>query len=143
MELLHHGLKKKLITVTYAYQFFDMVYRKSNIFTVRSSRKKVCPQILFVYNSVFILILPSRLLQWTHQTLPSFRLQLVQTDVPLQEQRIYGACSPRSSLQLCRLPLPTYSGLLQQKYQHTCNPKLNSFHHETGRLLYRQGVSSI
>ena len=33
---------------------------------------------------------PSWWLQWTHHTIPSFRLQLAQTDVPLQEQRIYA-----------------------------------------------------
>ena len=40
----------------------------------------------------------------------------------LQEQRSYAGCTPRRSLQLCQLPLLTYSGVSYQKYQHTCNP---------------------
>ena len=50
------------------------------------------------------------------------------TDVTLQEQRIYCPCASQRSLQLCQLPLLTYSGAPQQKYQHTCNPRPNSYH---------------
>ena len=39
-------------------------------------------------------------------TLPSFRLQLVQTDVPLQEQRIYGAVCSCASFH--RWPIQVY-----------------------------------
>ena len=60
---------------------------------------------------------PSWWFQWTHHTLQSFRLQLTQTDLPLQGQRIYGPCAPQRSLQLCQLPLLTYSGVPQQKPQ--------------------------
>ena len=81
-----------------------------------------------------------RWLQCTHHTLPSFRLQLAQTDVSLQEQRIYGVCAPRGCLQLCQLPSPTYLGVRQKNYQHTCNPKPNSYPYKTGRLLYHQGA---
>ena len=55
----------------------------------------------------------------------SFRLQLAETDVPLQEQRIYVVCIPLRCLQLCQLPSLIYSGVPQQKYQHTCNPNMN------------------
>ena len=58
----------------------------------------------------------ARWLQWTRHTLPSFRLQLAQTDVSLKEQRIYGVCIPRSCLQLCQLLSLTYLGVPQQKY---------------------------
>ena len=54
--------------------------------------------------------------------------------MPLQEQRIYCACAPRRSLQLCQLSLLTYSGVPLQKYQHTRNLKPNSLLNWTGRL---------
>ena len=66
-------------------------------------------------------------------TLPWFRLQLAQTDVPLYEQRIYDACVPRRSLQVCQLPLLTYSGVLQQNSNTT----------KRGRLLYNPGVTHL
>ena len=69
-------------------------------------------------------LLPSRWPQWTFHT-----LHLAQTDVPLQEQHIYGTCAPRRSFLLCQLPLLTYSGVPHQKYQQTCNHKPNSYHH--------------
>ena len=38
-------------------------------------------------------------------------------------------CAPQRSLQLHQLPLLTYSDVPLQKYQHTCNPNPNSYHH--------------
>ena len=71
-------------------------------------------------------LLSSRWLQWTHHTLPPFWLQLSQTDEPLQQQCIYGAC---------QFQLLSYSGVPQQKYQHTCNLKPNSFPPLNGKTV--------
>ena len=59
-------------------------------------------------------------------TLDSGFTELAETGVPLQEQRIYGACTSRRSSQLYQLPLMIYLGVPQQKYQHTST---NSYRH--------------
>ena len=87
----------------------------------------IFPGIKYRFNKVAI-HWPPWWLQCTHHTLPSFRLQLAEIDVPLQNQRIYGPCAPQRSLQLCQLPLLTYSRAPQQKYQRTCSPRQNSYH---------------
>ena len=99
------------------------------------------PAILFFFQTLF------EKLQYLKQghSLPWFRLQLAQIDVPLQEQRICEVCSPRHTslqdLQLRQLPLLTSLGVPQRICQHTCNRKPNFYPHWTARLLHHPGMT--